>query len=96
MCTCILCTYIYIYYIFLVSTYLTNQRYKPESLYPRCRYSSDVRQLTSEDMAGSSSGVARDQRLREKDGDEAKSQDTHQKLCRDEVIKMYEEVPLVW
>ena len=62
--------------------YLTYQRHKPESLHSRCGHSSDVRQLTSEDMAGSSCGVARDERLREKDGDEAKSQDTHHKLYK--------------
>ena len=39
-------------------------------------------QLTSEDMAGSSCGVARDQRLREKDGDKTKSQDSHHKLYK--------------
>ena len=62
--------------------YLTNQRYKPESLYSRWCHSSNVCQLTSEDMAGSSCGVARDQRLWEKDGDETKSQDSHHKLYK--------------
>ena len=68
--------------VYMHACYHTNQRYKPESLYPRSGYSSDVCQLTSEDMAGSSCGVARDQRLREKYGDEAKSQDSHHKLYR--------------
>ena len=45
--------------------YLTNQRYRPESRHARSGHSSDMFQLTSEDMAGSSCGIARDQRLQE-------------------------------
>ena len=58
----------------------TNQWNGPETCYSWRLNASDVFELTGEDVAGCSSGVARYQWLRQKDCDESKSADAHEEL----------------